>query len=55
MPRTRPIQRFLLGRWLSAEAAAVFAALLERGFRRTFDAAEAALALVTSRFDFREI
>jgi hypothetical protein len=40
----------LLGRCVRAEAAAVLAALLELGLRSTFDAAEAALALVTSLF-----
>jgi hypothetical protein len=40
----------LFGRCVSAEAAAVFAALLELGFRRTFAAAVAAFALVTSLF-----
>lgn len=39
------------GRWVSAEAAAVFAAFDDEGLRRTFEAAEAAFALVTSRFD----
>jgi hypothetical protein len=41
---------FLFGRCVSADAAAVFAALLELGFRRTFAAAVAAFALVTSLF-----
>lgn len=41
---------FLLGRWVRAAAAADFAALLELGLRRTFPAAEAAFALVTSLF-----
>ena len=36
---------------MSADAAAVFAALLDLGLLRTFDAAEAAFALVTSLFD----
>lgn len=39
---------FLLGRWVSAEAAADLAALLDLGSRRTFEAADAAFALVTS-------
>ena len=39
---------FLSGRWVRADAAAVFAALLDFGLRRTFEAAEAALRLVTS-------
>jgi hypothetical protein len=39
---------FLFGRCVSAEAAADFAALLDLGFRSTFDAADAAFALVTS-------
>jgi len=43
------------GRWVSAEAAAVFAAFDEWGLRNTFDAADAARALVTSRFDLRGI
>lgn len=43
-------QRLLLGRWVRAEAAAVFAALLDLGFLSTREAAEAALALVTSLF-----
>jgi hypothetical protein len=37
-----------LGRWVSADAAAVFAAALELGLLRTFAAADAAFALVTS-------
>jgi len=37
---------------VSAEAAAVFAAALDFGFLSTFDAADAAFALVTSLFDF---
>jgi hypothetical protein len=39
-----------LGRWVSADAAAVFAAALEFGSRRTLDAAVAAALLVTSGF-----
>lgn len=39
-----------LGRWVSAEAAAVFAAVLDLGSRRTLDAAVAAALLVTSDF-----
>jgi hypothetical protein len=39
-----------LGRWVSADAAAVFAALLEFGFLRTLEAALAARLLVTSDF-----
>lgn len=45
-------RHFLLGRCVSAEAAAVFAAGLDFGLLRTFDAADAAFALVTSLFDF---
>ena len=41
---------FLFGRCVSAEAAADFAALLDLGFRSTFDAADAAFLLVTSEF-----
>lgn len=37
---------------MSAEAAAVFAAGLDFGFLSTFDAADAAFALVTSLFGF---
>lgn len=44
---------FRPGRWVSAEPAAVLAALLERGSRRTFDAADAARLLVTSDLDMR--
>ena len=44
---------FLFGRCVSADAAAVFAALLDLGFLKTFAAAEAARALVTSLFDLR--
>ena len=47
-----PVLLLLLGRCVSAEAAAVFAAGLDFGFRSTFDAADAAFALVTSLFDF---
>ena len=51
---TRP--HFLrLGRWVRADPAAVFAALLEFGFLRTFDAADAAFLLVTSLFALRAI
>ena len=50
---TYPLRR--LGLWASAEAAAVLAALLERGFRRTLEAADAALLLVTSVFRLRAI
>lgn len=39
---------FLFGRWVSAEAAADFAAALDFGSRRTCAAADAAFALVTS-------
>jgi hypothetical protein len=39
---------FLFGRWVSADAAAVFAALLLLGFRSTSAAALAARLLVTS-------
>jgi len=38
----------LFGRWVRAEAAADFAAALAFGSRRTFAAAEATFALVTS-------
>lgn len=41
---------FLFGRCVSADAAADLAALLDFGSRRTLEAAEAALALVTSEF-----
>lgn len=44
---------FLFGRWVSAEAAALFAALLLLGSRKTLDAALAAFLLVTSRFGLR--
>ena len=44
---------FLFGRCVSAEAAAVFAALLELGLRSTCEAAEAARGLVTSRLGWR--
>ena len=40
----------LFGRCVKAEPAAVFAALLDLGLRSTFDAADAALLLVTSLF-----
>ena len=43
---------FRLGRWVSADAAADFAALLDLGSRKTFDAAEAAFLLVTSELPF---
>lgn len=46
---------FLFGRCVSAEAAAVLAAGEDLGSRRTFEAAEAPLALVTSEFDLRAI
>jgi hypothetical protein len=36
------------GRWVRADAAAVLAAALDFGLRRTFEAAVAAFALVTS-------
>lgn len=53
LPGTLLFQRhFLLGRCVSAEAAAVFAAGLDFGLLRTFDAADAAFALVTSLLDF---
>ncbi len=42
----------MFGRCVSAEAAAVFAALLELGLRNTCDAAEAAFLLVTSELLF---
>lgn len=44
---------FLLGRCVSADPAAVFAAMLDFGSRRTLDAAEAAFLLVTSLFALR--
>jgi hypothetical protein len=44
---------FLFGRWVSAEAAAVFAALLLLGLRNTLAAALAARLLVTSPFEPR--
>ena len=37
-----------LGRWVRADAAAVLAAALDLGLLRTFEAADAAFALVTS-------
>jgi hypothetical protein len=40
----------LFGRCVKAEAAAVFAAALDLGSRRTLDAADAARLLVTSPF-----
>ena len=43
---------FLLGRCVSAEPAALFAALLDLGSRRTFEAADAAFLLVTSPLPF---
>lgn len=43
---------FLLGRCVKAEPAAVLAALLEFGFLKTLDAADAAFLLVTSLFCF---
>ena len=51
----QPIYFFLFGRWVSAEAAAVLAALLDFGFRSTLPAVDAALLLVTSRFVPRAI
>jgi hypothetical protein len=39
---------FLFGRWVSAEAAAVFAAALDFGSLSTCEAADAAFALVAS-------
>ena len=41
---------FLFGRCVSADAAAVLAALEDLGLLSTLDAADAALALVTSEF-----
>ena len=41
---------FLFGRWVSADAAALLAALLLFGSRKSFAAALAAFLLVTSRF-----
>jgi len=49
----RPYLFFRFGRCVRAEPAAVFAALLLLGFRRTLDAAEAARLLVTSLFAVR--
>jgi hypothetical protein len=46
---------FRSGRWVNAEPAAVFAALLALGSRNTLEAAEAAFLLVTSRFFFIQI
>ncbi|MGT2441002.1 hypothetical protein ACU4GH_40255 (plasmid) [Bradyrhizobium betae] len=43
----------MFGRWVSADAAAVLAALLLLGSRRTFPAALAAFLLVTSLFEPR--
>ncbi|WP_173013791.1 MULTISPECIES: hypothetical protein [unclassified Labrenzia] len=43
----------MFGRWVSADAAALLAALLLFGFRKTFAAALAAFLLVTSRFALR--
>jgi hypothetical protein len=43
---------FLLGLCVSADAAALFAAALDFGSRKTFEAAVAAFALVTSLFFF---
>lgn len=51
-PRLVASYFFLFGRWVSAEAAADFAAGLDFGSRSTFDAADAAFALVTSLLDF---
>ena len=51
--RTRPRTcNYLLGLCVRAEAAAVFAALLDLGLLNTFPAADAAFALVTSLFGF---
>ena len=49
-PRPTVNYFFLFGRCVSADAAADFAALLDFGSRSTLEAAEAALALVTSEF-----
>lgn len=46
---------FRLGRWVKADAAAVFAAALDFGFLSTFAAADAARARVTSLFVLRAI
>jgi hypothetical protein len=51
-PEPPPAHYFLLGRCARAEPAAVFATLLARGSRRTFEAALAAFWLVTSLFLF---
>lgn len=51
-PRLIASYFFLFGRCVSAEAAADFAAGLDFGSRSTFEAAEAAFALVTSLLDF---
>ena len=55
VPRETTYRLRRLGLWASAEPAAVLAALLERGFRRTLEAADAALLLVTSVFFLRAI
>lgn len=44
------VQRFLRGRCVSADAAAVLAALFDLGSLSTFPAADAAFLLVTSLF-----
>ena len=54
-PNSRQAYFFLFGRWVSADAAAVFAAFEDFGLLRTLPAAEAALALVTSEFLRRDI
>ncbi|GIT87177.1 hypothetical protein ROBYS_21930 [Roseobacter sp. OBYS 0001] len=46
---------FLFGRCVSADAAAVLAAFEDFGFLSTFDAADAAFALVTSEFLRRDM
>lgn len=48
----RPKGYFLFGRWVSAEAAAVFAAALDLGLLKTFPAADAAFKPVTFEFRF---
>lgn len=53
LPHSSCYLRF--GRCVSAEAAALFAAFDEFGLAKTLAAADAALALVTSLFDFCDI
>ena len=51
MARSLSLRYFLFGRWFSADATAVFAALLLVGLRSTSAAALAALLPVTSPFE----